>query len=173
MDLSKLAPSDIVVALRGLERRYQELFEVIEEDESADDLAHRRGADGWAVIDHIVAAAQAIAAANRALYRVLTGDAPSVQPAEVDPTIRPKPVGPTGSVDERLAELGREATAAAERVERVPAGEWSRQATVADGSGRTVTALDIARAAVDAGVGHLRAARDLLASVRGGRTNPW
>jgi hypothetical protein len=36
------------------------------------------------------------------------------------------------------------------------------------GSGRTVTGLDIARVAVDAGVGHLRAAGNVLATVRGG-----
>jgi hypothetical protein len=57
-DLSKLAPSDIVVALRGRDRRYRELFEALGEDESADDVAHCRAADGWSAIDHIVAATQ-------------------------------------------------------------------------------------------------------------------
>jgi hypothetical protein len=87
-DLSKLAPSDIVVALRGLERRYRELFEALGKDESADDVAPRRAADGWSAIDHIVAATQAIAAADRALGRVLTAEAPTLQPAAVDPTAR-------------------------------------------------------------------------------------
>jgi hypothetical protein len=70
-------------------------------------------------------------------------------------------------VEELLAELGRVSTAAADRIERVAVGDWTRQATVADGSGRTVTALDIVRAMVDAGVGHLRAAREVLEAVRG------
>jgi hypothetical protein len=41
---------------------------------------------------------------------------------------------------------------------------------VVGGSGRTVTALDLARQAVDIGVGHLRAAEQVLAAVR--RTAP-
>jgi hypothetical protein len=165
LDLSTLAPSDIVVVLRGLERRYRELFNALAE-ESAGDLSRRPGPDGWSVIDHIVRATQAIAAADRALRRVLTTAAPTLQPAEIDPPPRPEPA-PASSVEELLAELGRVSTAAADRIERVAVGDWTRQATVADGSGRTVTALDIARSMVDAGVGHLRAAREVLEAVRG------
>jgi hypothetical protein len=107
------------------------------------------------------------AAANRALARVLIAEAPTVRPDEVDPAARPKPAIAGGSVDELLTALGREASAAADRIERVPAESWSRAATVDYGSGRTVTALDVARAAVDAGVGHLRAAGNVLAAVQG------
>jgi hypothetical protein len=167
VDLSRLSPSDAAVALRGLERRYRELFEPLGEDESPDELAHRRTANGWSVIDHIAAATQAIAAANRALARVLIAETPTVQPDEVDPAARPEPAIARASVDELLAALGREARAAADRIESVPAGSWSRTATVDDGSGRTITALDIARAAVGAGVGHLRAAGNVVAAVRG------
>ena len=49
------------------------------------------------------------------------------------------------------------------------ASDWDRTGTVA-GTDRTVTALDLARLAVDAGVTHLRAAEELLAAVR--RTPP-
>jgi hypothetical protein len=49
----------------------------------------------------------------------------------------------------------------------VSARDWSRTGVVDDGSGRTVTALDIARAAVAAGVTHLREAEAVLAAVRG------
>jgi hypothetical protein len=168
VDLSRLSPSDAAVVLRGLERGYRELFEPLGEDESPDELAHRRTANGWSVIDHIAAATQAIAAANRALARVLIAEIqPTVQPDDVDPAARPKPAIARASLDELLAALGREANAAADRIESVPAGSWSRTATVDDGSGRTITALDIARAAVGAGVGHLRAASDVLATVRG------
>ena len=77
MDLSQLSPSDAVVALRSLERRYRGLFAGLSEDESPDDLAHRRAGD-WSAIDHAVAAALFIARANRTLARVLTADSPSV-----------------------------------------------------------------------------------------------
>ena len=51
-----------------------------------------------------------------------------------------------------------------ERVESTSADDWDRTAAV-EGTGRTVTALDIARSAVDAGVTHLRAAESVLHAV--------
>lgn len=168
MDLSNLAPSDIVVTLRGLERRYRGLFAGLGEDESPDDVA-RRVAGGWSPIEHIVAAAWAIAGADRALAAVLTNDVPEVEPGDVAPAARTKPGTVTGTVHERLAELGFEANAAADRVEATAARDWGRTGVVR-GTGRTVTALDVAKVAVEAGVGHLRAADAVLAAVR--RTPP-
>lgn len=164
MDLSRLAPSDIVVTLRGLERRYRGLFTGLGEDESPDDVAHRPY-EGWSAIEHVVAAAWGIAAAERALAAVLTGDDPSLAGADVDVTHRPHPGGVTGTVHERLAELGLEASAAADRVEATAAGDWDRTGTV-EGSARTVTALDLAKLAVEVGIEHLRAAERVLAHVR-------
>jgi hypothetical protein len=166
VDLSKLAPSDAAVALRGLERRYRGLFAGLGDDESPDDLAHR-AAGGWSAIEHVVAAAWAIAAADRSLAAVVTQDSPTLAPADVDPAARPHPQAPSGPLHERLAELGLEANAMADRIEAVDAGDWTRPAVVGDASGRTVTALDIVRVAVDAGVGHLRDAERVLAQVRG------
>jgi hypothetical protein len=166
MDLSQLSPSDAVVALRGLERRYRGLFAGLGEDESPDDLAHRRAGE-WSAAEHVVAAARFIAGANRVLASVLIADSPPVAAADVDPAASPKPTAPAGPVDGPLAELGSEANALADRIDNVPSGDWSRPADVDDSSGRTITALDIARAAVDAGVTHLRDAERVLAAVRG------
>jgi hypothetical protein len=91
-----------------LERRYRELFEPLGEEESPDDLVHRRTTDGWSVIDNIAVATQVIAAANRALTRALIAEAPSVRRDEVDPAARPKPAVVAGSLDGVLAELSRE-----------------------------------------------------------------
>lgn len=166
MDLSQLSPSDAVVALRSLERRYRGLFAGLAEDESPDDLAHRRAGE-WSAIEHVVAATRFIARANRALATVLTADSPPVAAADVDPAASPRLTAPTGPLDERLAELGSEANALADHIAHVPSGDWSRPAIIDDSSGRTITALDIARAAVDAGVTHLRDAEKVLAAVRG------
>jgi len=159
------APSDMVVALRGLERRYRDLLTALCEDESPEEVARRPGPYGWSAADHVVAATRGIAAASGALDAVLTADAPRVPPQVMYPADRPEPEG-TGSVDDLLTELGRVATAAADRIARVSANEWSRAGTLDDGSGRTITALDIARMAVDTGVSHLRAAGEVLAAVR-------
>jgi hypothetical protein len=156
MDLSTLAPSDAAVALRGFERRYRGLFFGLGEDESPEDLAHRPS-QGWSAIEHIVAAAWAIAALERALAAVLTADTPTLDATDVDPSARPKPGAPTGTVHERIAELGIEANAMADRIERVPADDWARTGALL---------------AVDAGVTHLRAAEQVLAAVRGKPIDP-
>jgi hypothetical protein len=48
----------------------------------------------------------------------------------------------------------------------VAAHDWERTGVVGGSSGRKVVLLDLVRAAVDAGVTHLRAAEQLLAQVR-------
>jgi hypothetical protein len=166
MDLSTLAPSDAIVALRGLERRYRGLFAGLGEDESPDDIARRPAGNGWSPLEHVVAAAWAIAAARRALDAVLTQDNPLLDVADVDPSARAKPGAPSGTLHERLAELGLEAAALADRAEGVPAKDWDRLGLVDDSSGRRVSALDVLRTAVDAGVTHLRAAEYALDEVR-------
>jgi hypothetical protein len=163
MDLSKLTPADAAVTLRGLERRYRGLFAGLGEDDSPDDVAHRR-VDGWSAIDHVVAAARAIGAADRALAKVLTSDAPDLDPGDVEPQARP--VAPTGTVHERLSELGYEAVVLADRIASVPAGDWVRRGRIA-GEGKEVTALDLVRSAVDAGVTQLEGARRVLHAVAG------
>jgi hypothetical protein len=165
MDLSKLTPADAAIALRGFERRYRGLFAGLGDDESPDDVA-RRQVTGWSAIDHVVAAARAIAAADRALAVVLASDDAHVAPEDVGAAPRPHPGSPTGTVHERLAELGFEAVALADRIDGVGADDWKRTATVS-GAGRPITTLDIVRAAVDAGVSHLNAAQKVLAAVVG------
>jgi hypothetical protein len=166
MDLSKLAPGDAVVALRGLERRYRGLFAGLGDDESPDEVAHRPAPNGWSALEHVVAAAWAVAACSRALGRVLHQDTPHLDPTDVDPTLRDRPSSPSGNLHERLAELGLEANALADQVDDVPAKDWERVGLLDDSSARRVSALDIVRGAVDAGVTHLRAAEYVLNEVR-------
>ncbi|HEX8803218.1 MAG TPA: hypothetical protein VF743_03460 [Acidimicrobiales bacterium] len=164
MDLSKLTPADATVTLRGLERRYRAVFAGLGDEESPDDVA-RRQSGGWSALDHVVAAARGLSTADRALQVTLTQNDPVLGPPDLEAIAGPHPGAPTGTLHERLAELGLEANALADRIQRVPPEDWARTATVADGSGRTLTALDVVRAAVDAGITHLRAAQDVLSAV--------
>lgn len=166
MDLSKLTPADAAIALRGFERRYRGLFAGLGDEESPDDVA-RRQVNGWSAIDHVVAAARAIAAADRALGAVLTSREARVAPEDVGAAPRPHPGSPTGTLHERLAELGFEAVALADRIEGAGADDWRRTVATTDPSGREVSALDIVRAAVDAAVGHLNGAQAVLSTVVG------
>lgn len=165
MDLSKLTPADGVVALRGLERRYRGLFAEAEE-EDPDQLAVRPAANGWTVLEHIVAASRDIAAGARALRAVQLQEEPVLDPADVDPAAREKPLKPTGTVHERLAELGLEAAALAEEAEKVAPRDWDLLGVLDDASARRVSALDVLRSAVDSGVTHLRGAEYVLDEVR-------
>jgi hypothetical protein len=170
MDLSKLAPSDAVVALRSLERRYRGLFAGLGEDESPDEIARRRSGDGagdgWSALEHVVAAARAIDAAGRALEAVVSRDVPQLDPTDADPAARPRPGSPSGTLHERLAELGIEAGQLADRIEHLGADAWDRVGVVSGSGSRKVSALELVRAAVDAGIGHLRGAEQVLAQVR-------
>ena len=159
-------PSDAVVALRSLERRFRGLFAGREDDESPDDLAHRIGPDGHAAIDHVVAATRGITFLGRALEQLLVEDDPALHPAVVDRTAREWGDPPGGTVEERLAELAGEADTLADRVEHVPASDWSRHARVA-GNDADVSALDVLWDAVDNAVEHLRDAERTMAAVRG------
>jgi hypothetical protein len=163
-----LSPSDAAVALRSLDRRYRAAFAGHEDDEAPDDLAHRRGPEGWTALAHVVAGARAIATCAAALDRVLREDGPELEPATVDPDRTPFDPQPSGTVDDRVSELAWEADALADRVERTGAEQWARVG-VLRGQHRTVGALDILRTAVSAGVEHLRGSEQVLETVRAER----
>lgn len=158
-------PSDAVVALRSLERRYRGLFAGLGEDESPDDLAHRNGSEGRSALDQVVAATRTLTFLGRALEQVLVEEAPILHPAVADPAERDWPEA-TGTVEERLSELAWEADHLAQQVDRVPAQDWSREAAVA-GHDQTASAAAILWDAVDSAVDHLKAAERVLSEVRG------
>lgn len=160
-------PSDAVVALRSLDRRFRGLLAGRSEDEAADDLACRIGRSGRSALDHVVAATRTITFLGRALEQVLIDDDPVLHPAVLDVAARDWPDA-EGSVDERVSELGWEADALADKVTRVPAADWARRARVA-AHDTTVSALDVVWDAVDSAVGHLKAAEQALQEVRNQR----
>lgn len=147
-------PSDAIVALRSLDRRYREAFAAVDEA-SVDELAHRDGADGRSALDHVVAASHTLTFLGRALEMILVEDDPVLHPAVLDAAARVWPDS-TGTLRDRLAELAWEADAVADRAAGVAANDWARRARVA-GDDQTVSAADIVWDAVDSAVGHLRA----------------
>lgn len=158
-------PSDAVVALRSLGRRYRGAFAGLDADESPDDLAHRNGSDGRSALDHVVAATRTITFLGRALEQTLVDDDPVLHPAALDAAEREWPDA-TGTVDERVSELAWEADHLADRVDHVAAADWGRHARVA-GRDATTSAAAILWDAVDTAVEHLRAVERTLREVRG------
>lgn len=158
-------PSDALVALRSLGRRYRGLFAGLGDDESPEDLAHRNGSDGRSALDHAAAATRTITFLGRALDQALVDDDAVLHPAVVDRAEREWPDA-TGTVEDGLDELARAADQLAERAGRVSASEWGRAAPVA-GHDAPVSALAILWDAVDSAVEHLKAAERTLREVRG------
>lgn len=156
-------PSDALVALRSLGRRYRELFAQAGEHGDIDELAHHNGSDGHSALDHVVAATRTITFLGRALELLLIEDDPILHPAVLDATAREWPSA-SGTVDERVAELGWEADALAERVAHISASDWARHARVA-GHDANVSAIGVLWDAVDTSIGHLRSAARTLTQV--------
>lgn len=160
-------PSDAIVALRSLGRRYRGLFAGLTDDESPDDLALRNGSEGRSALDHVVAATRTITFLGRALEQILVDDDPVLHPAVIDAAEREWPDA-TGAVEDRLVELTLEADQVADRAARVAAADWGRQGRVA-GHDATVSAAAVLWDAVDSAVEHLKAAERTLAEVRRSR----
>ena len=154
-------PADAIVALRSLDRRFRRLFDHLGPETSPDDVAHRNGPDGRSAADHVVAATRTLTFLGRALEQTLLEDDPTLHPAVADPAEREWPEA-TGDIDDRLSELAWEANALADRLERVAATDWARQARVAGHDG-TISASGLLWDAVDSAVEHLRAAERSLA----------
>ena len=158
-------PSDGVVALRSLGRRFRSVFAARGEDEAPDDLANRAGSDGRSGLDHVVAATRTLTFLGRALQQVAIDDDAVLHPAVGDPAQREWPEA-SGTVDELVSELAWEADALADRAERLSAAEWGRRARVA-GQDADVSVADVLWDAVDSAVAHLKAAEATLHEVRG------
>ena len=157
-------PSDAVVALRSMGRRWRGLFAGLDEDESVDALATRPGADGHSALDHATHATRTLSLLGRALEQIVVDDDAVLHPAVTDAAQREWPTAATG-VDATIDELAHEADRLADRSDKVAAGDWTRQAQVA--GGREVDALTVLWDAVDSAVTELKAAEATLREVRG------
>jgi hypothetical protein len=156
-------PADAMVALRSMGRRWRGLFAGLDEDESPDALARRRGADGRSALDHAAHATGALRVLDRALEQIVVDDDATVDPAVTDPARRSWPA-PSGGVDEAIDELAAQAERMADRADRVSSGDWTRRTAT---GGVDVDALGVLWDAVDTAVADLKAAEATLREVRG------
>jgi hypothetical protein len=178
---ASLSPPDAVVALRSLPRRFRAAAAPDTGDDDDDDF--RTGWDSGpdtgrttgpdtgrttgpdtgnragtttgpdarrdAVLAAAGAAAAAIAALGGQLRRVLIEDSPDLGPAPTPPAI------PAGSAADALGRLERAAFEVADLAASQPAAAWSRTGRR---DGTPVSAADLLREAVHAGVHQLRVA---------------
>jgi len=149
-DASGVSPPDAIVTLRSLRRRFAEAFE--RADNPAD--LSRRSDDGRTPLEHAASTTTAFETIGSALRKVLLSEHPLVELPAVDPS---GSAGTGGNLTGAsvLAALGDTAGKLADTMADAHGEDWSRSGQSATGE---VSALDIARLAVQIGINHLRAA---------------
>lgn len=153
-----VGPGDAALTARSLPRRYRTALARPDDDEGPDDPAARRPPDGGpSALEHAAIAAEVLELAADAVRQAVTQEEPAVSLTASDP-------GPQWSTEVVLVRVATAATHLAEAVEAVHGEAWTRSCLL-EGEGR-VTALDVARAAVHAGVHRLRDAVRVMGQVR-------
>jgi hypothetical protein len=159
---ASLGPADAVVALRSFPRRFAELAGPEAGDEASEAAASgasaasatsaTEGRQRWAVVAAEAGqAAEAIAAISEDLRKVLIEDGPALATTG-DTATAVRHGGDPATAFDRLRAA---ADATAALVDHQPAEAWGRTGTRPEGP---VTAIDLVRDAVHAGVHHLRQA---------------
>jgi hypothetical protein len=136
-DGSTVSPADATVALRSFPRRFRELLAPDPDDADP------------ALFVEAGRAAEAIRAIGADLHAVLVTDDPMVS---TDTAVATSPIDP-GDATTALDRLAAAATQVADEASRQAADAWHRRGRRPSGS---VTALDLLREAVHAGIHHLR-----------------
>jgi hypothetical protein len=161
VDSSQISPGDAAVTLRSLPRRFASELATPDDDNRPDDVVHRRPpGGGLSAIEHAAWVASGLPSLGQALHRVLFETDPAIDVPPLDP---PPPVDHADrSVEETLAAIAASTSPLADVIDGVDGDDWLRPATL---NGRTVTALDVARGAVQLSVYHLRAVDRTLREV--------
>lgn len=157
-DTSRVSPRDAVATLRSLRRRYAEAFDQADDPE---DLGRRPPGGGLSPRQHAAWTASALDAIGSALQHVVVTSNPSIELPPVDP---PGPVADgADNPSSVLSGLGDTARWVADAMADVHGDDWARTGRTATGD---VSALEIARLAVQIAVAHLRAAEVAIAAPR-------
>lgn len=164
LDLSRTSPADIVATMRSLPRRFREAL-ATDDEEDQDALASVVGADGRSALDHVAGTGRMLALFGGALGEVLNGRQPVLHAAITDPSAR-RWEHAASDLEGELSLLDTEADELAGRVERTAADQWDQVGRVAGGT--ELTALDLAKEAVQVAVAGLRATEQAMREARSG-----
>jgi hypothetical protein len=162
LDLSKTSPNDIVQTMRSLPRRFREALEV-QDGEDQDALAAVLGADGRSALDHVAGTGRMLALFDGALTEVVNGRQPVLHAAITDASARQWEHAAT-DLEGELSLLDGEAEALAQRVEHTSTDQWDEVGRVVGGT--ELSALDLAREAVQVAITGLRATEAAMEEAR-------
>jgi hypothetical protein len=163
LDLDAIQPSDAVVAVRSLPRRWRGAFATAGDEEDREAVLGRRPAGGGAsAVELACRVAEALALLEWHVRRAKVSDQPDLSPADVDPAaVSACAERASGAVLDQLAGA---AEALASALDAVPSGAWLRPATL---DGRLTDVRGLARAAAHEGTHHLRDVERVIREVRG------
>lgn len=164
LDLSRTSPADIVATMRSLPRRFREAL-AVDDDEDQEALASVVGPDGRSALDHVAGTGRMLALFGPALDDVLNGRQPTLHAALTDPSAR-RWEHAASDLDGELSLLDTEAEELAARVERTATDRWDQVGTVVGGG--ELTALDLAKEAVQVAVAGLRSTETAMRDARSG-----
>jgi hypothetical protein len=164
LDLSRLVPNDASAALRSYVRRYREALSPADDDEDIDEIAKRVGPDGRSSVEVVSDVTRTWIVLHEGLRQVTVSDTPVLHPAVVEPAARQWEMPPPDSLDEVMALFADEAASFAEAIDNVAPASWSRSGAVPGGG--SVTALEIAKEAVEIGHEGLAEIERTLRAVR-------
>jgi hypothetical protein len=162
LDLSKTTPADVVQTMRSLPRRFREAL-AVREDEDQAALAAVVGSDGRSALDHVAGTGRMLALFGGALTEVVNGRQPVLHAAITDPSARQWEHAAT-DLEGELSLLDDEAESLAQRVEHASTDQWKQVGRVVGGT--ELTALDLAKQAVQVAIDGLRATERAMGSAR-------
>lgn len=169
LDLSNLAPRDAAAALRSYPRRFSASLLPIEGDDNWMRIISRAGPDGASALGIAKATTSRIGLLGDALRQVLVSDGLELPRAVVDPGEThdplPSPEDLPTELHRVLEQLRVTANSIADEADRVPAGDWTRTATVT-GTPDELSALDLLRVAVRTGADGLHLIDETIRAVR-------
>jgi hypothetical protein len=162
LDLSHLSPGDVAVTMRSLPRRFDEAL-AAHGAEDPEALARVVGPDGASALDHVADTGRMLALFGGALGEVVSGRQPVLHAAITEPGARQWEHAAT-DLEGELGLLADEAIALAGRVEATAATQWTEVGRVVGGA--ELTALDLAKEAVQVAIAGLHATEAAMTAAR-------
>ena len=162
---AKLSPRDVVITIRSLGRRFDEVSGAARSDPEVFDRLDAAGPSGRSLPEIVVQASQELAMLGNEIERVIDRTDPVVPRAAVDPSERhfDQPPG-RATMTDAAAAIADEVARVGDRLDRLEAAGWGRTAAVTGGG--HVSLLDLVREMARTGVGQLRAAQEQLTWLR-------
>lgn len=158
-----LAPKDLIITLRSLRRRFDEVVGPVLADPDLKPRIDEVGAGGASLGQLVDGAAQDLTLLGQAIETIVGRADPSVAGQVVQPADARS--GDRQPLDKAARAVGDQADAMADHLDDVEPDGWNRTATTDDGG--SVDLVTVARQAVRSGVEGLRAAEQQLSELRG------